>query len=73
MFREIPTYDYELDEWGYTVFDTKEDLVAYLESIFKEPGKYDFDECSLLFNAEGRKFNKNRVYCLAPERSKDIS
>ena len=72
MFREIPTYDYELDEWGYTVFDTKEDLVAYLESIFKEPGKYDFDECSLLFNAEGRKFNKNRVYCLAPERSKDF-
>ena len=72
MYREIPTYDYVSGEWSYTSFETQTDLVEYLEKIFKEPGKYEFDECSLLFNAEGRKFNKHKVYCLAPERSKDF-
>ena len=72
MYREIPTYDYVSGEWSYTAFETREDLANYLDTIFKEPGKYAFDECSLLFNAEGRKFNKHRVYCLAPERSKDF-
>jgi hypothetical protein len=72
MFRDIPTYDYELEQWGYTTFETREDLIEFLDEIFKEPGKYEFDECSLMFNAEARKFNKNRVYCLAPERSKDF-
>ena len=72
MYREIPTYNYETDEWSYTVFDTREELADFVESIFKEPGQYEFDECSEKFNAEGRKFNKHRVYCLAPERSKDF-
>ena len=72
MYREIPTYDYVSGKWSYTSFETQTDLVEYLETIFKEPGKYEFDECSLLFNAEGRKFNKHKVYCLAPERSKDF-
>lgn len=72
MYREIPTYDYVSGEWSYTAFETREDLANYLDTIFKEPGKYEFDECSLLFNAEGRKFNKHKVYCLAPERSKDF-
>ena len=72
MYREIPTYDYVSGEWSYTAFETREDLANYLDTIFKEPGKYEFDECSLFFNAEGRKFNKHRVYCLAPERSKDF-
>jgi hypothetical protein len=72
MYREIPTYDYVSGKWSYTSFETREDLANYLDTIFKEPGKYEFDECSLLFNAEGRKFNKHKVYCLAPERSKDF-
>lgn len=72
MYREIPTYDYELDEWSYTVFETKDELIELVQSIFKEPGKYEFDECSLKFNAEARKFNKHKVYCVAPERSKDF-
>ncbi len=72
MFRQIPTYDYNDDSWSYTVFETQEELLEYLLPLFKEPGKYNFDECSLKFNAEARKFNKHRVYCVAPERSKDF-
>lgn len=72
MFRSIPTYDYQEETWSYTEFETREQLLEYLLPLFKEPGKYEFDECSLVFNAEARKFNKNRVYCVAPERSKDF-
>jgi hypothetical protein len=72
MFRSIPTYDYQEDSWSHSEFETQEELLAYLLPLFKEPGKYEFDECSLTFNAEARKFNKDRVYCIAPERSKDF-
>lgn len=72
MYREIPTYDHNLKEWSYTSFETQDELADYVQSIFKEPGKYEFDECSLMFNAEARKFNKHRIYCIAPERSKDF-
>lgn len=72
MYRIIPTYDYQEDSWSYTEFETQDELLAYLLPLFKEPGKYEFDECSLKFNAEARKFNKDRIYCIAPERSKDF-
>ena len=72
MFREIPTYTYETKTWSVTTFDTKAELRDYLLPLFKEPGKYEFDESSEMFNEQGRLFNKTRVYCIAPERSKDF-
>jgi hypothetical protein len=41
-------------------------------SIFKEPGKYEFDKTSEIFNVEGRKFQKQGFYCLAPVKTKDF-
>jgi hypothetical protein len=72
MFREIPTYTFETDTWSTTTFDTKAELLEYLMPIFKEPGQYEFDESSLMFNDQARKFNKTRLYCIYPERSKDF-
>ena len=70
MNRSIPTY---LDgEWTSTEFKSDEDLAKFVLSIFKEPGKYSFDETSFLFNAEARRFNKEGFYCGAPFRSKDF-
>lgn len=70
MNRSIPTY---LDgEWTSTEFKSDEDLAKFVLSIFKEPGKYNFDETSFLFNAEARKFNTQGFYCGAPFRSKDF-
>jgi len=71
MYLSIPTYDVKTKSWSHTDFETKEAYVEFLWSIFKEPGKYEFDETSLLFNAEARKFNKFRLFCTAPLRSKD--
>jgi hypothetical protein len=71
MYIEIPTYDVVKGEWSQTQFETRELYVEFLWSIFKEPGKYEFDETSLLFNKEARLFNKHKVFTTAPYRSKD--
>ena len=71
MYLEVPTYDAVTKEWSTTSFETKEEYVEFLWSVFKEPGKYEFDETSLIFNKEARAFNKSKVFCVAPFRSKD--
>jgi hypothetical protein len=71
MYIEIPTYDVVKEQWSQTQFETRELYVEFLWSIFKEPGKYEFDETSLLFNKEARLFNKYKVFTSAPYRSKD--
>lgn len=71
MYIEIPTYDVVKEEWSQTQFETRELYVEFLWSLFKEPGKYEFDETSLLFNKEARLFNKYKVFTAAPYRSKD--
>ena len=70
MFKEIPTY--ENGVWDVTTFYTMEEFRDFLLSMFKEPGKYDFNETSKIFNEEGRKFQKQGYYCAAPIKSKDF-
>lgn len=69
MFIEVPTY--ENGKWTVTSFSTRDDFKHFLESIFKEPGQYNFDETTRIFNAEGRKFQKQGFYCAAPRKTKD--
>ena len=69
-FKEVSTYKNGL--WTTTVFQTREEFRDFLLSIFKEPGKYEFDESSHIFNAEGRKFQKQGFYCIAPVKTKDF-
>ena len=72
MFKTVPTYIYDSDTWETTEFETRESFVDFLWSIFKEPGKYEFDECSLKFNEQARLFDERGYYCNAPFRSKDF-
>ena len=61
-YKEIPTY--RDGQWvNDTIFAKREDFRDFLLSIFKEPGQYNFDEHSLIFNAEARKFQKQKYYC----------
>ena len=69
-FIDVPTYENGL--WTTTKFSTREEFRDFLLFIFKEPGKYDFDESALIFNAEARKFQKQKYYCAAPIKSKDF-
>jgi len=70
MFKEVPTY--ENGQWDVTTFYTREEFRDFLLSIFKEPGKYEFNETSKIFNEEGRKFQKQGYYCVAPVKTKDF-
>lgn len=72
----IPTNDN--GKWTTTSFATKEDYRTFVQSLFKEPGKYEFDETSFLFNAEARRFNKDKkasdkgIYCPAAKGTKEF-
>jgi len=69
-YSRVPTR-YVDGEWGYTTFQTKEEFREFVKRIFKEPGKYKFDKYSELFNEQARTFKKKRMYCEAPEGSRD--
>ena len=71
MSRLIPTY--ENGQWTTTEFDTTQEFIDFLLGIFKEPGQYQYDETSFLFNEQAINFNKNGFYCSAPFRSKDFN
>jgi hypothetical protein len=51
----------------------REEFATFLRDIFKEPGKYNFDETSLLFNSESRKFRANGLLRLSPLNPKILS
>jgi hypothetical protein len=70
IFENIPTYDN--GTWTVTDFSSREEFAKFLRDLFKEPGKYNFDETSLLFNSESRKFRENGYYCDSPFKSKDF-
>ena len=70
FYTDIPTWDN--GEWTTTSFNTRTEFRDFVLPLFKEPGKYNFDETSLIFNAEARKYNDQKFYCPAPVRSKDF-
>ena len=70
IYLEIPTY--KDGSWDTTVFYSREEFRDFLIPLFKEPGQYQFDEVSTIFNAEGRKFQKQGYYCSAPVKTKDF-
>jgi len=70
IFENIPTYDN--GTWTITDFSSREEFSKFIRDIFKEPGKYNFDETSLLFNSESRKFRGSGYYCDSPFKSKDF-
>lgn len=69
MIYKIPTWDN--GNWTYTTFPDKESFREFVKSLFKEPGKYQFDETTYEWNSRARNFNKHRCYTDAPEDSRD--
>ena len=70
IFNNIPTWDN--GKWTITDFESRELFSNFIFGLFKEPGKYNFDETSFLFNQQGELFRDNKVYCTAPFKSKDF-
>ena len=70
IYNNIPTWDN--GKWTITDFESRELFSDFIFGLFKEPGKYNFDETSFLFNQQGELFRENKVYCTAPFKSKDF-
>ena len=70
IYQDIPCWDN--GTWTTVSFDSREEFSNSIAKIFSEPGKYNFDDTSFLFNQEAVKFREQNVYCTFPFRSKDF-
>ena len=70
VFISVPTWKQGV--WSTTDFETRDQFRDYILTLFDEPGRYGFNEDSLVFNEECQKFEKDGVYCTHPFRSKDF-
>lgn len=68
-YISIPTWNNGV--WEYTEFETKDLYKNFVFTLFKEPGKYEFNETSLLFTEQATKFRQNGFYFSGPMGSKD--
>jgi hypothetical protein len=71
IYTDIPTWDN--GTWTTTSFDSRDEWRDYVLTLFKEPGQYEFNEVTNeIFIIESTKFRKDKVYCVAPFKSKDF-
>lgn len=70
IFKTVPVC--ENGKWTERDFSTREEFKEYVESVFKEPGKYEFDESVRYFNEQARIFDRDNIYCPFPEMTKDF-
>lgn len=65
IYIKVPTW--KDGQWvARTEFATREDFISFVLSVFKEPGKYEFDKTAFIFNEQGRKWNENGYYINSP-------
>lgn len=70
IYNEIPTFSN--GNWTTTVFKSREEFRDFLIPIFKQPGEYEFDESSYVFNEQANLFKKNKYYCSSPVKTRDF-
>lgn len=60
FYNKIPTWDNGV--WRYTYFGSTDEFIKFLEPLFKEPGEYQFDDTSFLFNEQARNFDETGFF-----------
>lgn len=70
-FKNIPTFNFQTKEWSKTTFESQEKFTEFLWSVFKEPGEYELDECTTVWNEASRFFDKRKYYTSAPKGTKE--
>ena len=69
-YERIPTW--RNGNWEITEFGNREEFKSFLLGLFKEPGKYGFNEDTAIFNEQATIFNERNYFCQAPVKSKDF-
>ena len=70
VYQDIPCWDN--GNWTTVSYDSRDEFSRAIADIFMEPGKYEFDETSFLFNEQATVFRTQNVYCTSPFKSKDF-
>ena len=70
IYQDIPCWDN--GTWTTISYDSRDDFSNAIFTIFKEPGLYEFDDTSILFNEQATVFRTQNVYCISPFKSKDF-
>ncbi len=68
-FITIPTW--QNGNWGETSFKTRDSYRDFVTPLFIEPGKYQFDDVSFIFNEQAWIFRKNNRYNEFVKNGKD--
>ncbi len=63
MYYSAPTYNLETKQWSKRDFETKMDLIAYVQSQTKYPGEYNLKHAAGIWNEQGQIFENNEYYC----------
>lgn len=66
---QVPTWDN--GTWSTTTFANRKEFIDFLLPLFKEPGKYEFDETTHEWNAQATRYNGKEYYCAFKEGSMD--
>ncbi len=62
IYKRIPVWDNGV--WSTITFNSRLEFAEYLETeCLKEPGEYELDETSFMFNEHAIKFNKKGYFC----------
>jgi len=67
------TYNLDDKEWGERDFETKLDVITYLQDNFKYPGEYNLKYANGCWNEQGLYFNKHRTYPRYVKNSSDYN
>jgi hypothetical protein len=70
IYQDIPCWDN--GTWTTVSYDSRDEFSNAIFTLFKEPGLYEFDETSILFNEQATIFRTQNVYCISPFKSKDF-
>ena len=70
IYEDIPCWDN--GNWTTVSYNSTQEFSDVIQELFKEPGQYEFNETSFIFNEQSVKFKQNNVYCTAPFKSKDF-
>lgn len=72
-YKNIPTYNHQTGVWSKISFPSQFDFSNYLDSLFKEPGNYEFDETTKMWNEQARRFDKKGYYTEATYGSNEYN
>jgi len=71
MYYNAPTYNLDSNTWEHTPFETRKDVVKYIDSQFKYPGEYNLKYTEGFWNAQGKTWQQNKSYPVYVKNSID--